>query len=213
MTSEPGFFGDRAITERDEDRLGRAAFADRIARILAAQHKGSGVVVGLYGRWGEGKTTVLNLLRANLADDDAVVVREFHPWRVTDSEFVFRGFFSTLAEAVGASLPTWLERVKVKAGRWAPLLRWITWSLGLVFKPAETADSLLARFGKMAQKGDSVGLERLRDRVVDLLRRSRKRVIILIDDIDRLDKHETNTLFRLIKACTDFPNVCYVRLY
>ncbi len=91
MTSEHSFFGDRPITERDEDRLGRAAFADRIATILAAQPEDSGIVVGLYGAWGDGKTTVLNLLRANLADDDAVVVREFRPWRVTDSDSLFRG--------------------------------------------------------------------------------------------------------------------------
>lgn len=166
--------------------------------------------MGVYGPWGEGKTTVLNLLRAKLADDDTVVVQDFNPWRVSDSDSLFRGFFSTLGEAIGASLPTCLERVKANAGRLAVCLRWITWPLGLVFKPAETADNLLARFGKIAQKGDSVRLEKLRDRVVDLLRRSRKRVIILIDDIDRLDKDETHTLFRLIKACTDFPNVSYV---
>ncbi len=210
MTTEPSFSCDRPLTNRDEDRLNRAAFADHIATILAAQPEDSGVVVGVYGVWGDGKTTVLNLLRAKLADNDAVVVRDFNPWRVTDSDSVFRGFFSTLAEAIGASLSTCLERARARAGRWAWLLRWITWPLGLVFKPVETADSLLSRFGKMAQKGDSVRLERLRDRVVDRLRQSRKRVIILIDDIDRLDKHETHTLFRLIKACTDFPNVCYV---
>lgn len=210
MTTPPSFSCDRPLTKRDEDRLNRAAFADRIATILAAQPEGSGVVVGVYGPWGDGKTTVLNLLRASLAQDDAVVVQDFNPWRVADADSLFRGFFSTLGEAIGASLPTWLERVKAKAGRWAGCLRLVTWPLGLVFKPAETADNLLARFGKIAEKGDAVRLEQLRDRVVKLLGRSRKRVIILIDDIDRLDKNETHTLFRLIKACTDFPNVSYV---
>lgn len=210
MTTAPRFSSDRPLTRRDEDRLNRAAFADRIATILVAQPEGSGVVVGVYGPWGDGKTTVLNLLRANLADDDAVLVQEFNPWRVADADSLFRGFFSTLGEAIGASLPTWLERAKASAGRWAGCLRWITWPIGQVFKPAETADNLLARFGKVAQKGDAVRLEQLRDRVVNLLGRSKRRVIILIDDIDRLDKNETHTLFRLIKACTDFPNVSYV---
>ena len=210
MTKTHSFSCDRPLTRRDDDRLNRAAFADRIATILAAQPEDSGVVVGVYGPWGEGKTTVLNLLRANLADEDAILVRDFNPWRVADSDSLFRGLFSALAEAIGASLPTWLERARAGAGRWARCLRWITWPIGLVFKPAETADNLLARFGKVAQKGDSVRLEELRDRVVKLLRRSRKRVVILIDDIDRLDKDETHTLFRLIKACTDFPNVSYV---
>lgn len=210
MTTAPSFSSDGPLTTRDEDRLNRAAFADRIATILAAQPEGSGVVVGVYGPWGNGKTTVLNLLRVNLAGDDTVVVQDFNPWRVADADSLFRGFFSTLGEAIGASLPTWLERARAKAGRWAGCLRWITWPIGLVFKPAETADNLLARFGKIAQKGDAARLEQLRNRVVNLLGRSRKRVIILIDDIDRLDKEETHTLFRLIKACTDFPNVSYV---
>lgn len=210
MTPAPSLSSDRPLTRREEDRLNRVAFADRIATILAAQPEGRGVVVGVYGPWGSGKTTVLNLLRANLATDDAVVAQDFNPWRVADADSLFRAFFSALGEAIGASLPTRLERARAKAGRWAGFLRWITWPVGLVFKPAETADTLLARFGKVAQKGDAVQLEQLRDRVVHLLGRSRKRVIILIDDIDRLDKNETHALFRLIKACTDFPNVSYV---
>ncbi len=210
MTTAPSLSCDRPLSNREEDRLNRAAFADRIATILAAQPEDSGVVVGVYGPWGDGKTTVLNLLRANLTDEEAIVVRDFNPWRVADSDSMFRGFFSTLAEAIGASLPTRLERAKALAGQWAGWLRWIAWPLGWVFTPAKVADSLLAGFSKIAQEGDSVRLKQLRDRVVHLLRRSRKRIVMLIDDIDRLDKHETHTLFRLIKACTDFPNVCYV---
>lgn len=210
MTSELSFFGDRPITRLDEDRLGRAAFADRIATILAAQPKGSRVVVGVYGRWGEGKTSVLNLLRANLDGEDGIVVRDFNPWRIGDSDSMFRGLFSTLAEAIRASLPTTLERATANAKRWARYLRWISRPLGLLSKSAETVDGLLARFDETVRKSDFVELEQMRRRIVTLLTESQKQVIILVDDIDRLDKHETHTLFRLIKACADFPNVCYV---
>jgi predicted KAP-like P-loop ATPase len=50
----------------------------------------------------------------------------------------------------------------------------------------------------------------VRRRLVDVLAEADKRIVVLVDDIDRLDKHESHTLFRLIKACADFPNVCYV---
>ena len=168
------------------------------------------MVVGIYGPWGDGKTTVLNLLRAKLAGNDAMVVREFNPWRLADDDSMFRGFFSILAEAIGASLSTTLERATASASRWAGWLRRGTKFLALLFKSVETVDGLLLRFSEVAKKGDSVGLEELRDRIVDRLTASEKRVIILIDDLDRLDKDETHTLFRLIKACADFPNVCYV---
>ena len=210
MTSAPSFSNDRPLTEREEDRLNRAGFADRIATVLAALPEGSGLVVGIYGPWGDGKTTVLNLLRANLVRNDAMVVRDFNPWRLADDDAIFRGFFSVLAEAIDASLSTTLEQATACAKRWTQRLRRLTRFLAPFSKPAETADGLLARFGEIAQKADSVGLEQLRNRIVSLLKGSKKRVIILIDDLDRLDKRETDTLFRLIKACADFPNVCYV---
>ena len=139
-----------------------------------------------------------------------MVVRDFNPWRLADDDSMFRGFFSTLAKAIGASLSSGFERAAASANRWAGWLRRVTRFLALWFKSVETVDGLLARFSEIAKKGDSVGLEELRDRIVDRLSESKKRVIILIDDLDRLDKDETHTLFRLIKACADFPNVCYV---
>ena len=210
MTSAPTFSDDRPLTHRDEDRLNRAGFADRIAAVLAALPEGSGIVIGIYGPWGDGKTTVLNLLRANLARNDAMVVRDFNPWRLADDDSIFRGFFSILAEAIGVSLSTTLEQATAGAKWWARRLRWVTKPLGQFSKTAETADGLLASFGEIAQKGDSVRLEQLRNRIVTLLNGTKTRVVILIDDLDRLDKQETHTLFRLIKACADFPNVCYV---
>lgn len=210
MSPPLDFSSDRPITHRQYDRLNRAAFADRIAGVLRGLPKGTGLVVGIHGPWGDGKTTVLNLLRTELSSNDAIVVRDFNPWRLTDDEAMFRGFFSTLTEAIGASLSTTFERAKAGAGKWTKRARWITKLLGRISKSAETVDDLLARFGEVVASGDSLGLEELRSRIVTRLEQSAKRIVVLIDDLDRLDKHETHTLFRLIKACADFPNLCYV---
>ena len=210
-TSPPfGFSNDRPLTDRRNDRLNRGAFADRIAEVLHGLPPGTGLVVGIYGPWGDGKTTVLNLLRANLANNDAIVIHDFNPWRLTCDTAMFRGFFSMLAEAISTSLSTTFERRAAAAGKWSKRLRWITKLIALVSKPTETVDGLLAKFGEFAATADSVGIEELRNRIVPRLEQSVKRIVVLIDDIDRLDKHETHMLFRLVKACADFPNVCYV---
>ena len=117
-TSAPlEFSNDRPLTDRQHDCLNRATFADRIAGVLLGLPKGASLVVGIHGPWGDGKTTVLNLLRSELSSNDAIVVRDFNPWRLTDDEAMLRGFFSVLAEAIGASLSTTFERAKSGAGK------------------------------------------------------------------------------------------------
>ena len=47
--------------ERD-DQLGYAPFAKHLARAVARVTPTNGLVIGLYGPWGSGKTTVLNFV-------------------------------------------------------------------------------------------------------------------------------------------------------
>lgn len=198
MTTSPtlDFSNDRPLTDSQHDRLNRAAFAERIASVLLGLPKGTGLVVGIHGPWGDGKTTVLNLLRADLASSTDTVAVEFNPWRFTDEPVMLAGFFRVLAGTIRAKLTTkgediagWIEKV----GRYASVV-----------------DDRFGNAADIAAAKAEAGLEELRGRLFDALARSDQRIVILIDDIDRLDKHETHTLFRLIKACADFPNVCYV---
>ena len=210
MQPTPEFETDGPVTERTGDRLNRSPFVERVAGVLRALPKGTGLIVGIHGPWGDGKTTVLNLLRSELAKSGSLVVRDFNPWRLTEEDAMLRQFFGILADAIGDSLYTKGERSREAAGRLARRLRWVTRPFGLFSKSAESIDDLLTRLSEGTLRGDSVAVEQLRERVVERLLKSDRRIILLIDDIDRLDKTETRLLFRIIKACTDFPNVCYV---
>jgi hypothetical protein len=185
-------------------------FAKRVAEVLRGLSKGASLVVGIHGPWGDGKTSVLNMLRLELQGEKYIVVREFNPWRLADEESMLRGFFGMLAEAINKSLATELEKANAAAYKWTKLSRWVTRPLGWFWKPAESLDDLLAKIGEIAASSDIVTLDVLRGRINEHLMSSDKRIVVLVDDIDRLDKHETYTLFRLIKACANFPNVCYV---
>lgn len=195
-TPPPEFSNDRPLSSKADDKLNRATFADRVAGVLRGLPNGTGLVVGIHGPWGDGKTTVLNILRSDLEGDEKMAVVEFNPWRFTDESSMLAGFFRVLAAIVRAKLTTkgediagWFE----KMGRYAAVV-----------------NDRFAKAGEIAGSKAEASLEELRTRLSEALANAGKRVVVLVDDIDRLDKHETHTLFRLIKACADFPNVCYV---
>ena len=192
----PEFSNDRPLSNRADDKLNRAVFSERVADVLRGLPDGTGLVVGIHGPWGDGKTTVLNLLRGELEGDGNMAVVAFNPWRFTDEPSMLAGFFRVLASVIRAKLTTkgeeiagWVERI----GRYAAV-----------------ADNRFGKAAEVAAVKSEVSLEELRSRLSDALATAGKRIVVLVDDIDRLDKHETHTLFRLIKACADFPNVCYV---
>lgn len=195
-TPTPDFSNDRPLSSKADDKLNRAPFAARVAEVLRGLPEGAGLVVGIHGPWGDGKTTVLNILKADLDADGATATVEFNPWRFTDEPAMLAGFFRVLAGVIRAKLTTkgediagWLEKI----GRYASVF-----------------DDRFGKAGEVAAANAEASLEELRGRLSESLAKAGKRIVVLVDDIDRLDKHETHTLFRLIKACADFPNVCYV---
>ncbi len=63
---------------------------------------------------------------------------------------------------------------------------------------------------KIGRWFSDVRLEELRDRIGDFLKGQNKLVVVLMDDIDRLDKSEIHSVFRLIKLSANLENVVYV---
>ena len=123
-TSFPiGYLGDAPIDDPDTDRLRRSPFADRIADTIASRNDPTSVVSGIYGRWGEGKTSVLNFIEQRLAESDSIVCIRFNPWLYQSETELLLSFFESLATAVGRALKTkkeemckWLQTLGAAVG-------------------------------------------------------------------------------------------------
>lgn len=194
---------DRPLSDPRHDNFQRAPFARRVAETLISRHSSDSIVVGLYGKWGEGKSTVLNFIRATLAEaPDKVAVLNFNPWRFTDETQLLLSFFGELANIVDQNLLTGKQRVAKGFGDYlAPLVPSV--SIGLVSVDiSKNLESLL----KMAHPE----VNEQRARVEKLIVESKKRVVVIIDDIDRLEKTQIQTVFRLVKLTADFQQTAYL---
>lgn len=197
------FLSDEPIASKAHDRFGRALFSARIAETIAKRQDESSIVIGLFGPWGDGKTSVLKMMEESLIQYEHVVTIRFNPWHFPSEDALLRGFFATLAEALGKE-PAFKEKAAKLLESYGGILSVVSVALpGVEINPGEAAKSI----GESLSK---VSLDQLKDQIDTLLGQSGKRLVILIDDIDRLDKNETNAIFKLVKLSAGFKYTSYV---
>lgn len=190
------YSADSPVSNPDLDEFNRREYSERIAQTIAARKETKSLVVGIYGKWGEGKTTVLNFIDKELKRHSNIVSIFFNPWMFPSETELFTAFYAGLAQGLEKSLPTSKEKIgKVIAEYLAPFA-------GLLDR-AESAE-------KIGRLMSNVSLEELRGRIGKFLIEQKKLVVVFMDDIDRLDKDEIQAIFRLIKLSANFENIVYV---
>lgn len=199
------YIADQPISGKAEDRFNRSFFATRIAETIATRIDPSSIVLGLFGPWGDGKTSVLEMMQEALGTYQNAIVVRFNPWHFQSEDLLLRGFFATLADAMGQSLPN----VKEKAGdllkKYGNVLSLASLTVGGVVqvRPGDAVKGV-------GEAMSNVGLDELRKRIERMLDDANKRLVILIDDIDRLDREETHAIFKLVKLSASFRHTSYV---
>lgn len=186
---------DKPITSPREDCFSRNDFAKHLSDIIAKRTSTESLVIGIYGRWGDGKTSVLNLLQNDLVNQKDVITIKFNPWFYKDQPEILASFFENIASSIGKSVSN-----KEKIGRFVKKYILPFFSF---FKQKDTIDAI----------NDfllSVDIEEKKREVNKHLRRAKKKFVILIDDIDRLDNEEIFILFKLIKMNLDFFNTIFI---
>jgi hypothetical protein len=201
-----------------DDLLGRRPFAKRIADTIGHYPHAAGLVIGIYGAWGEGKSSILsymsgaiNDLNAASTDNARLVMVHFNPWYFADERQLVEGFFSALRDALREDATTAGERIGLtsveigkKLEKYGDMFSAFSVGLpGISFSPGAATASI----GRAAS---SSSMERLKDDIGELLRSRQRRLVVIIDDIDRLDVAQIHALLRLVKIAADFPYVCYV---
>ncbi len=101
--------GDNPIRRPDEDTLGRASAARSFANQVLGLDASEGVVVGVVGPWGSGKTSFVNLTRDEL-ERAGLPVLEFNPWMFSGAQQLVESFFIELTAPVVGS---WIERLRI----------------------------------------------------------------------------------------------------
>ncbi len=201
----------------DLDLLGFEDVAVPVLEALNRKHLDP-VCVGVFGPWGSGKTTVLQLIQASLEADEHKIVVYTQPWSydpATDPKATLIGeVLNAVRDHLEESPVRELsERFKAlaKRVRWARVIRLTAYSAltasapalsdleGLFGKDEEVADPTLQGFRQEFK-------ELLGDKVLDHLHR----VVVVVDDLDRCLPGTVIDTLEAIKLFLSVPKMAFV---
>lgn len=185
---------DRPIGGASEDLFDRAPFAKQIANVIATRSDPSSLVIGLYGPWGDGKTSTFAMIKECLAGHANTIPMDYNPWFYgANAEAITKSFFNSIKEKLEES--GWFSRENIGS-----ILN--NYGGGIPY-----AGKALENVGKTLT---TEALTKTRDKVGAILREHGKKIVIFIDDIDRLDRQDIQTLFKLVRLSGGFDHTTYV---
>lgn len=199
---------DRPSSNPQDDLFGHAPFAESLSNSICGYPGNDGLVLALYGPWGSGKSTVLSYVRHFLEqrpEAEQPVIVTFNPWWFSGQENLARAFLAQLQ----AVLPAKSEKFK-KLGE---LLGDFAEGVGGLIDLSGMTGGTGSKIGKlirMVTRSKPKDVPALKSKISAILRDAGKRILVVVDDIDRLTPEETRQLFTVIKALGDFPNVVYL---
>jgi predicted KAP-like P-loop ATPase len=193
---------DYPIAKTEQDKLRRAPLARKIADTINTFEDKDSFVIGIEGVWGAGKTSFINLILDDI-DTDKVSYFVFNPWNFSDETSLLRDFFVQLSQSVDSLVgKKFGKRMRRYAARIADIDLGVS-LYGFSINP-------LKWLGFFAE---DLSLDGLRKDLDKELSQVNKKIVVVIDDIDRLDQKETKLIFKLVKLTANFKNTIFVLSY
>ena len=210
-------YPDTPASSIEEDEFGRADFAKNLAKSIVGVPAKDGFVFALNAPWGSGKTSTLNMIQQTLREDAKVndgkefIIVNFNPWWFSGGDALIQDFFRQFRGAL-------IEQSKGKQTEQA--IKHIASKIR-IFASVLTPFPVFGEWAKFAG-GMAGGMERLfadpsenlgdiRKEIHDSLKKiSDLRVLVVMDDLDRIQPNEMREMFRLVKGVADFPNTIYL---
>jgi len=186
------FNNDDPLAEDGADLLGRENTIRALVKLCTQDDP---VSIALTGGYGDGKTSVLNLLIPHLKNavpkSTRPIIVRFNPWLPSDSVTLVYSLLNSIVEQVTADyfVPGLSATARSYARTLVGSIPYVK-ELKIVFDEPSQQEKLSA----LAKRVSSVG----------------RRILVVLDDIDRMQPEELETILKILKGSSELKNVSFL---
>ncbi len=204
-----------------EDLLNFKPYAQKVQNIIRGlSNTSESIVIGIDGEWGSGKSTfsnmVFHLLEQNKdkeKDDRRIIKMKYNPWLYSNEDEMLFDFLNEMKKCFyrPESSARKIGKAILKYSKYLKSVR-ISGKVNLGFASTNLhvePEKILKEIGDELVNS-SEGLIELKENINELLEESDIKLVIFIDDLDRLDKNELFTILKLIKLTASFNHVVFI---
>lgn len=197
INSESEFYDDQPLFENQTDLLGYESYANTLSKkLLKSNFKGS-FAIGINGKWGLGKTSFIVLMKKCFASEEIIEI-DFNPWNSKTPNAIISDFFNSFKEKISPHSSSITNLI-------------LNYSNKLI---ENTDNSLIKSIPNDffdTNKNDST--YSLYNQINKVLSKLGNKIIVYVDDLDRLDKDEIIEVIRLIRNTANFTNTIFIAAY
>lgn len=191
------FLSDVEIEGSSEDALKVAEQARQFAERVLASGTHPGLVFGVDAPWGIGKTSFLNLAQKHWALEKSVIVVKFQPLRYASEPDLAERFVRDLCS--GIQHQVFAPEFAPAANRYSRMLK------------GKTDLSFLGMKLTVEPSGET--MDELLEDIDNVLKQLGRRLIVIIDDLDRLDPKLVNNVLFTVRRTFNLSRATYILCY
>jgi len=191
------FFDDEPIGEKKIDELGYTPYAELLASKIKSSHFDKAFAIGINGKWGLGKTSFIDLLKRKIKGSEIIEIN-FNPWNSNSPKAIIQDFFGTVQESIRPYHSS-LSRLLISYSN-----KLVSLNDNTMTQSIQTSVTAITGFES---------LNSLFEDINNSLKKINKKIIVYIDDLDRLDKDEIIEVIRLVRNTANFHNTFFIVAY
>lgn len=185
---------DKPITKRVQDKLGFGDEVDTLYQRIIERETTTALSIGINAKWGDGKSSFINILEEKfIHNKDRFIVIRFNP-RYSTNDTIQSAFF----EKLYSELSNYDSRFRSSFNDYLRVIDVMTDNkyLSALFQTSTL-------FNRDSEKS----------RINEAIKRLKKRIIVIIEDLDRLTGDEIVEVFKLIDGNAAFENLIFISAY